>query len=130
MDIRYGLDYIVENKEHVQKLGTALDTTNVTVKKQIFELLSALCAYNAEGYARAIETLEYYKVCVFDISFLFNHFILSYACDCMRTREGETYHFNIISKLSFSFAVGNQFTKFKILFHAPSRQYMNFSINQ
>lgn len=62
MDTRIGLDYIVENREYVPKLGTALDTNNLTVKKQVFELLSALCAYSAEGYARALETLEHYKV--------------------------------------------------------------------
>lgn len=62
MDVRIGLDYIVENREYVEKLGTALDTTNVTVKKQVFELLSALCAYSTEGYDRALETLEHYKV--------------------------------------------------------------------
>lgn len=65
MDTRIGLDYIVENREYVIKLGTALDTSNVTVKKQVFELLSALCAYNADGYARALETLEHYKVIFF-----------------------------------------------------------------
>lgn len=59
---RIGLDYIVENREYVGKLGTALDTNNSTVKKQIFELLSALCAYSADGHARALETLEHYKV--------------------------------------------------------------------
>lgn len=62
MDARIGLDYIVDNRDYVGKLGTALDTSNCTVKKQIFELLSALCAYNSNGYKRAIETLEYYKV--------------------------------------------------------------------
>lgn len=61
---RIGLDYIVENREYVIKLGTALDTSNVTVKKQVFELLSALCAYNADGYERALETLDHYQVCV------------------------------------------------------------------
>ncbi|XP_055844463.1 formin-J isoform X2 [Episyrphus balteatus] len=61
MDSRIGLDYIVENREYVSKLGAALDTNNTTVKKQVFELLSALCAYNSEGYSRAIETLEFYK---------------------------------------------------------------------
>uniref|UniRef100_A0A1B0B954 GBD/FH3 domain-containing protein n=1 Tax=Glossina palpalis gambiensis TaxID=67801 RepID=A0A1B0B954_9MUSC len=61
MDSRIGLDYIVENRDYISKLGTALDTNNVVVKKQVFELLSALCAYNADGYARAIETLEFYK---------------------------------------------------------------------
>lgn len=62
MDTRIGLDYIVENREYVHKLGAALDTNNVTVKKQVFELLSALCAYSGDGYNRALETLDHYKV--------------------------------------------------------------------
>ncbi|XP_038122305.1 FH2 domain-containing protein 1 isoform X1 [Culex quinquefasciatus] len=61
MDSRIGLEYIVENSDYVNKLGLALDTSNATVKKQVFELLSALCAYSSNGYKRAIETLEYYK---------------------------------------------------------------------
>ncbi|XP_034120626.1 FH2 domain-containing protein 1 isoform X2 [Drosophila guanche] len=61
MDSRIGLDYIVENRDYIAKLGAALDTQNATVKKQVFELLSALCAYSTEGYVRAIETLEFYK---------------------------------------------------------------------
>ena len=65
MDSRIGLDYIVENSEYVSKLAAALDTHNETVKKQVFELLSALCAYNKDGYKRAIDTLENYKVCLF-----------------------------------------------------------------
>jgi hypothetical protein len=44
------------------RLFSALDTTNIQVKKQVFELLSALCVYNAEGYNRALEALDYYKV--------------------------------------------------------------------
>ena len=40
----------------------ALDTNSSQVKKQVFELLSALCVYNAEGYSRALEALEHYKV--------------------------------------------------------------------
>lgn len=39
----------------------ALDTNNVTVKKQVLELLSALCVYNLEGHARALDTLQNYK---------------------------------------------------------------------
>jgi inverted formin-2 len=62
MDSRIGLDYIVENSDYVRKLGAALDTHNVTVKKQVFELLSALCAYSSDGYKRTIETLEHFKV--------------------------------------------------------------------
>ncbi|XP_063233866.1 uncharacterized protein LOC134537410 [Bacillus rossius redtenbacheri] len=61
MDSRIGLDYIVDNPEYIAKLASALDTSNVTVKKQVLELLSALCVYNADGHARALETLEHYK---------------------------------------------------------------------
>lgn len=62
MDSQTGLEYIVENKDYVAKLGTALDSSNHTVKKQVFDLLSALCAYSHEGYKRAFETLEHYMV--------------------------------------------------------------------
>lgn len=65
MDSRIGLDYIVENCDYVAKLGAALDTRNLLVKKQVFELLSALCAYSSDGYERAIQTLEHYKVRIF-----------------------------------------------------------------
>merc|ERR1719216_498820 len=61
MDSRIGLDYIVENKDYTTKLAAALDTNSSQVKKQVFELLSALCVYNAEGYSRALEALEHYK---------------------------------------------------------------------
>ena len=40
---------------------SAMDTTNVQIKKQVFELLSALCVYSADGYSRALEALEHYK---------------------------------------------------------------------
>lgn len=71
MDSRIGLDFIVENPEYTRKLVAALDTNNVAVKKQVFELLSALCVYNDEGYARALNTLDHYKV----IFFLFYFFL-------------------------------------------------------
>ncbi|XP_054270873.1 inverted formin-2 isoform X2 [Macrosteles quadrilineatus] len=61
MESRFGLDYIVDNPEYTAKLAAALDTTNVTVKKQVFELLSALCVYNNDGYERALDALEHYK---------------------------------------------------------------------
>ena len=40
---------------------SALDTPNAQVKKQVFELLSALCVYSADGYKRALEALDHYK---------------------------------------------------------------------
>ena len=42
-------------------LISALDTKDTQVKRQVFELLSALCVYSAEGYSRALEALEHYK---------------------------------------------------------------------
>lgn len=43
----------------------ALDCDSIIVKKQVFELLSALCVYNSDGYSRALQALEQYKVSVF-----------------------------------------------------------------
>ena len=40
----------------------ALDTNNTLLKKQVFELLSALCLYSEKGYERAMDALENYKV--------------------------------------------------------------------
>uniref|UniRef100_K1QQS7 Inverted formin-2 n=1 Tax=Magallana gigas TaxID=29159 RepID=K1QQS7_MAGGI len=62
MDSSLGLDYIVENKEElIRKFASALDTDNVTVKKQILELLSALCVYSKDGYACTLDALEHYR---------------------------------------------------------------------
>ncbi|KAF6017613.1 form3 [Bugula neritina] len=61
MNSQTGLDYIIENKEFTQKLATALDTTNTVVKKQVIELLSALCVYSSEGYDRALSALQHFK---------------------------------------------------------------------
>lgn len=61
MESRVGLDYIVEHAEYAAKLAAALTSPAPPVKKQVFELLSALCVYNADGYARAVDTLERYK---------------------------------------------------------------------
>lgn len=40
----------------------ALDSSNVMVKKQVFELLAAMCIYSADGKLRAIDAMEHYKV--------------------------------------------------------------------
>lgn len=40
----------------------ALDTDNVMLKKQVFELLSALCVYSEMGYKMAVDALSHYKV--------------------------------------------------------------------
>ncbi|XP_021954414.1 FH2 domain-containing protein 1 isoform X2 [Folsomia candida] len=56
-----GLDYIVENGDYTEKLALALESKNCSVKKQVFELLSALCVYSADGYNRTLEALECFK---------------------------------------------------------------------
>ncbi|XP_063991076.1 uncharacterized protein Form3 isoform X2 [Diachasmimorpha longicaudata] len=61
MDSNVGLDYIVDNPDYCNKLASALDTACTAVKKQIVELLSALCVYSHDGRQRAIETLNIYQ---------------------------------------------------------------------
>ncbi|CAH1268433.1 INF2, partial [Branchiostoma lanceolatum] len=61
MNSKTGLDFIVQRRECSRKLATALDTTNTMVKMQVFELLSALCVYSAEGYGCAVDALEHHK---------------------------------------------------------------------
>lgn len=41
---------------------SALDTNNVMVKMQMFELLSALCVYSKDGFYLTMDALEQYKV--------------------------------------------------------------------
>jgi hypothetical protein len=45
----------------------ALDSKNFAVKKQVFELLSALCVFSSDGYNRTLDALEYFKVSYFFI---------------------------------------------------------------
>lgn len=42
--------------------SAALDTSNVMVKKQVFELLAALCIYSPEGHVLTLDALDHYKV--------------------------------------------------------------------
>lgn len=70
MESRVGLEYIVENKEYMGKLAAALGSTSTPVKRQVVELLSALCVYSAAGYGRALDTLAHYQVSTdFDSNF-------------------------------------------------------------
>ncbi|XP_078516404.1 inverted formin-2-like isoform X2 [Lissotriton helveticus] len=62
MNSRKGIKYIVTNEGYVRKLSQALDTSNVMVKKQVFELLAALCMYSSHGHTLALDALDHYKV--------------------------------------------------------------------
>ncbi|XP_063803495.1 inverted formin-2 isoform X3 [Pseudophryne corroboree] len=61
MNSHKGIEYIVNNEGYVRKLSQALDTSNVMVKKQVFELIAALCIYSPEGHILALDALEHYK---------------------------------------------------------------------
>ncbi|XP_011172206.2 uncharacterized protein LOC105204716 [Solenopsis invicta] len=61
MDSHVGLDYIVDNPDYCVKLASALETACPSVKKQVVELLSALCVYSQGGRQRAIDTLHTYQ---------------------------------------------------------------------
>ncbi|XP_059158848.1 inverted formin-2-like [Physella acuta] len=45
-----------------RRFATAMETNNVMVKMQIFELLSALCLYSTDGFYLTLDALERYKV--------------------------------------------------------------------
>ena len=47
---------------HYPLHSVAMDTNNAMVKKQVVDLLSALCMYSAEGHALALDALDTYKV--------------------------------------------------------------------
>ncbi|XP_061190247.1 inverted formin-2-like [Saccostrea echinata] len=57
-----GLSFFVQNGSYTKKLVKALDTSHAMVKKQVFELLSALCIYSSEGYSVAMSALDSYKM--------------------------------------------------------------------
>uniref|UniRef100_H2Z1H8 GBD/FH3 domain-containing protein n=1 Tax=Ciona savignyi TaxID=51511 RepID=H2Z1H8_CIOSA len=61
MNSRTGLDFVISREDYTRVLSTTLDSTNVMVKKQVFELLAAMCIYSAEGKTRAIDAMEHYK---------------------------------------------------------------------
>ncbi|KAJ8356318.1 hypothetical protein SKAU_G00191120 [Synaphobranchus kaupii] len=62
MNSSAGIDFIVDNEGgYVRKLSQALDTSNTMVKKQVFDLLAALCMFSADGHSLAFDALEHYK---------------------------------------------------------------------
>ncbi|MCJ8737056.1 hypothetical protein PDJAM_G00019400 [Pangasius djambal] len=74
MNSSIGIHFIMENEGYVRKLSQALDTSNIMVKKQVFELLAALSMFAAEGYMLALDSLDHYKASVhyqYFIIFLF-----------------------------------------------------------
>ncbi|XP_016525559.1 inverted formin-2 isoform X2 [Poecilia formosa] len=61
MNSSAGIHFIIENEGYIRKLSQALDTSNIMVKKQVFELLAALSIFSAEGHRLALDALDHYK---------------------------------------------------------------------
>ncbi|XP_039111724.1 inverted formin-2 isoform X3 [Hyaena hyaena] len=61
LNSQQGVEYILSNQAYVRQLSLALDTSNVMVKKQVFELLAALCIYSPEGHVLTLDALDHYK---------------------------------------------------------------------
>ncbi|KAJ8269933.1 hypothetical protein GJAV_G00108410 [Gymnothorax javanicus] len=62
MNSSAGIHFIVDNEGgYVRKLSQALDTSNIMVKMQVFDLLAALCVFSTDGHSLALDALEHYK---------------------------------------------------------------------
>ncbi|KAL1432904.1 hypothetical protein MTO96_001899 [Rhipicephalus appendiculatus] len=56
--LRIGLDYVVEHPEYTRTLATAAASGNSDLRRQVWELLVALCVRGGEGTRRALSTLD------------------------------------------------------------------------
>ncbi|ESP03682.1 hypothetical protein LOTGIDRAFT_224207 [Lottia gigantea] len=61
LNSKQGIQFLIGSENYAPKFATALDTTNIMVKKQVFELLSALCVYSQDGYRLALDALDTFK---------------------------------------------------------------------
>ncbi|TNM95562.1 hypothetical protein fugu_016645 [Takifugu bimaculatus] len=61
MNSSTGIHFIIENEGYIRKLSQALDTSNIMVKKQLFDLLAALSVFSRDGHRLALDALEHYK---------------------------------------------------------------------
>ncbi|XP_057715709.1 inverted formin-2 isoform X1 [Corythoichthys intestinalis] len=61
MNSSTGIHFIIENEGYIRKLSQALDTSNIMVKKQVFDLLAALSMFSTDGHHLALDALDHYK---------------------------------------------------------------------
>ncbi|XP_026164047.1 inverted formin-2-like isoform X2 [Mastacembelus armatus] len=61
MNSSAGLHFILDNEGYVRTLTQALDTSNVMVKMQVFELLAALTLFDPQGHHLTLDALDHYK---------------------------------------------------------------------
>ncbi|XP_073348677.1 inverted formin-2-like [Pagrus major] len=61
MNSSEGLHFILDNQDYVRTLAQALDTSNVMVKMQVFDLLAALALFDPQGHHLGLDALDHYK---------------------------------------------------------------------
>ncbi|KAL3215907.1 hypothetical protein MRX96_033379 [Rhipicephalus microplus] len=61
MNARTGLDHIVRQPRYTRKLAEALASPNRVVRKQVLELLSAVCVYAPGGQVLALDALDHVR---------------------------------------------------------------------
>nr|XP_046229569.1 inverted formin-2-like isoform X2 [Scatophagus argus] len=61
MNSSAGLHFILDNQGYVRTMTLALDTSNVMVKMQVFELLAALILFDPRGHHLGLDALDHYK---------------------------------------------------------------------
>ncbi|XP_030260173.1 inverted formin-2-like [Sparus aurata] len=62
MNSSEGLHFILDNQDYVRTLTHALDTSNVMVKMQVFDLLAALALFDPLGHHLGLDALDHYKI--------------------------------------------------------------------
>ncbi|XP_029352536.1 inverted formin-2-like [Echeneis naucrates] len=61
MNSSAGLHFILDSEDYVRSLILALDTSNVMVKMQVFELLAALALFDPQGHDLVLNAFNSYK---------------------------------------------------------------------
>ncbi|KAM7368469.1 hypothetical protein PAMP_014682 [Pampus punctatissimus] len=61
MNSSAGLHFILNNEGYVRILIQALDTSNIMVKMQVFELLAALALFDPQGRHLTLDAFDHYK---------------------------------------------------------------------
>ncbi|XP_052280011.1 inverted formin-2-like [Dreissena polymorpha] len=77
-----------------RRFAAALETKNIMVKMQIFELLSALCVYSKDGYYLTLDALERYR------SWQKLQYRMSLLVHELRTSELTTYRTTIMALIN------------------------------
>ncbi|XP_078089316.1 inverted formin-2 [Mustelus asterias] len=61
MNSQNGIDHIANDDNQIRKLLQALNSPVILVKKQVFDLLAALCMYSTGGHVQVSQALRHYK---------------------------------------------------------------------